>query len=33
MWSAFCILQQILCNGLTRVNSIFLAVMCKVAVT
>jgi hypothetical protein len=28
----FCILQQILCNGLTRVTSIFLAVMCKVAV-
>jgi hypothetical protein len=33
MWSFFCILQQILCNGLTCVTSIFLAVMCKVAVT
>jgi hypothetical protein len=32
MWSFFCILQQILCNGLTRVTFIFLAVMCKVAV-
>jgi hypothetical protein len=30
MWSVFCKLQHIFCNGLTRVASIFLAVMCKV---
>jgi hypothetical protein len=29
----FCILHQILCNRLMRVTSIFVAVMCKVAVT
>jgi hypothetical protein len=33
MWWFFCILQQILCNGLMLVTSIFLAVICKVAVT